>query len=157
MKNKIITLILSLVVICLSANAQVAMQATIPSTAGGLPSGATTVNCVGTTAVYTYVKPTLNYKQASFQANFTRTGTSTTGSCRLQYSVDGINYITTGGTDSIHITNAASGAGDALLVITSGSTAFPNGGLPAPYYRLKCQTYNAADSMTVKTYFYGRQ
>jgi hypothetical protein len=153
---KILLLWVALCFASLVSNAQVPMLATIPSSTGLGPSGAVTATSPGITPVYLYVQPKNMYRVASFGVKATRVSTGMNGSAFLQGSVDGINYFALSTTDSIHISNAATDAGDKAIVLTTSSTAYPSNGLPYPYYRLKFVQI-AGDTATVQAWFYGRQ
>lgn len=116
---------------------------------GGSLTGANSVASNGVTAGYLYVKASGDYKQASFQVVSTRVSTAQNGKCLLEGSNDGSNWIALSTSDSIHISDGATNAGDRFIVLTSGGTAYPNNGVNNAFYRLKC-TQIAGDTATVK-------
>lgn len=125
------------------------MTATIPSVAGGAVGGADSVRVNGATAGYLYVKATLDYKCAAFQANITRITAAMNGSITLQASNDGINYFATGAADTVHVDN---GATDLDKI-----TIPPATGVLYQYYRLKGVNTATTDTCTLKAFFHGRE
>lgn len=162
MKNiKSIIFCLSLFAVVASCDpviAQSAMLPTIPA-AATLSPAATATNSVssnGVTAVYLYTKQTLPYRTAAFQILATRVSTAMNGKALIEGSVDGLNYFSLSASDSIHIADGVTYPGDRAIIINTTSTAYPNGGLHYPYYRLKL-TQIAGDTATVKAWVNFRQ
>lgn len=151
---KKILLVITLIAATLAGSAQTTnyaspMLATIPATALGRVTGLDSVRVNGATAVYLYVKPSLNYRHASFHVNVTRITAAMNGIVTLQASNDGINYFATGAADTVHIDN---GATDLDKIVITPAT-----GVLYQYYRLKGVNTATTDTFTMKAFWFGRQ